>query len=386
MHNSKNLFLVCTAALLLAGCCNSQTEGKISSTQNLESKVDEFLDSMTIEEKVAQLFIVLPEALIGSEDSVTEADDTLRDAIEAIPVGGLIYLSGSLQSEDQVKAMLSKTQSFSKKRLGLPAFLCVDEEGGSVARISGRDLFDVPDIGDMAEIGAAGDLDAAYNTGSQIGEYLSRLGFNLDFAPVADVWSNPDNTVVKRRSFGADPEQVSAMALAVAKGLHDQGILSVYKHFPGHGSTAGDTHDGYAYTEKTAEELKSCELIPFQNGIEEGIPFIMVGHFSLPQVSGDSMPASLSPAVIQELLREEMGFDGIVVTDAMNMGAVSQQYSSAEAAVRALQAGNDMILMPADFHGAYQGVLGAVARGELTEERIDEAVRRILRVKLGGRP
>lgn len=124
MSNSKKIFLVCTAALLLAGCSIFKAEdGKISSTQNLESKVDEFLDSMTIEEKVAQLFIVLPEALTGSEDSVTEADDTIRDAIEAIPVGGLIYLSGSLQSEDQVKAMLSKTQSFSKKRLGLPAFL-----------------------------------------------------------------------------------------------------------------------------------------------------------------------------------------------------------------------------------------------------------------------
>lgn len=372
------------AALILAGgCSNSRPgDGEISALQTPESRLDEYLDSMTIEEKVAQLFIVLPEALTGSADSVTEADDALRDAIEAIPVGGFLYLSGNLQSENQVKDMLSQTQSFSMKRLGVPVFLCVDEEGGSVARISGKGLFEVPDIGDMAEVGKTEDPNIAYETGSQIGDYLSRLGFNLDFAPVADVWSNPDNTVVKRRSFGTDPEQVSAMALAVAKGLQDQGILSVYKHFPGHGATTGDTHDGYAYTEKTIDDLEDCELIPFQDGIEEGIPVIMVGHFSLPQVTGDSMPASLSPAVIQGLLREQMGFDGIVVTDALNMGAVAQQYSSAEAAVRALQAGNDMILMPADFQEAYQGVLDAVAQGELSEERINESVRRILRVKL----
>lgn len=372
------------AALILAvGCSNSWPgDRETPALQTPESRLDEYLDSMTIEEKVAQLFIVLPEALTGSADNVTEADDALRDAIEAIPVGGFLYLSGNLQSENQVKDMLSQTQSFSMKRLGLPVFLCVDEEGGSVARISGRGLFEVPDIGDMAEVGKTENLDTAYETGSQIGDYLSRLGFNLDFAPVADVWSNPDNTVVKRRSFGTDPEQVSAMALAVAKGLQDQGILSVYKHFPGHGATTGDTHDGYAYTEKTIDDLEDCELIPFQDGIEEGIPVIMVGHFSLPQVTGDSMPASLSPAVIQGLLREQMGFDGIVVTDALNMGAVAQQYSSAEAAVRALQAGNDMILMPADFQEAYQGVLDAVAQGELSEERINESVRRILRVKL----
>ena len=270
------------------------------------------------------------------------------------------------------------------ERLNLPAFLSVDEEGGRVARIGGSGRFDVPVIGSMSEIGESGDKDRAYRTGAEIGAYLSALGFNLDFAPIADVLSNPDNTVVKGRSFGSDPENVSALALSVANGLHDQGVLSVYKHFPGHGATAGDTHDGYAFTEKTIEELQSCELIPFRDGIRAGIPFIMVGHFSLPQVTGNSLPASLSPAVITGLLREEMGFDGIVITDALNMGAIAQQYSSAEAAILALKAGNDILLMPADFKSAYQGVLDAVARGELTTERIDESVRRILRIKLAG--
>ncbi len=347
-----------------------------------EYELEERLQSMTLEEKVAQLFIILPESLVESTGPVTAAGELTRNAFQDIPVGGFIYLGSNLESAGQVKTMLSHIQDISRERLNLPAFLSVDEEGGRVARIGGSGRFDVPVIGSMSEIGESGDKDRAYRTGAEIGAYLSALGFNLDFAPIADVLSNPDNTVVKGRSFGSDPENVSALALSLANGLHDQGVLSVYKHFPGHGATAGDTHNGYAFTEKTIEELQSCELIPFRDGIRAGIPCIMVGHFSLPQVTGDNLPASLSPAVITGLLREEMGFDGIVITDALNMGAIAQQYSSAEAAILALKAGNDILLMPADFKSAYQGVLDAVARGELTTERIDESVRRILRIKL----
>lgn len=345
-------------------------------------KLEQYLQSMTLEEKVAQLFIILPESLIDGIDCVTAAGDMTQKAFDKIPVGGFIYLRENLQSEEQVKAMLSGIQTFSRNRLNLPAFLCVDEEGGPVARIGGSGRFDVPIIPNMAKIGETKDFDEAHDVGVRIGAYLSDLGFNLDFAPVADVLSNPDNQVVKERSFGEDPANVSAMALAVASGLQEQGILSVLKHFPGHGATAGDTHKGYAYTEKTIEELKACELIPFQDGIQAGIPFIMVGHFSLPHVTQEPIPASLSSTVITELLREEMGFEGIIITDAMNMGAVAQQYSSAESAVMALKAGNDMILMPGDFKAAYQGVLDAVDRGELTIERIDTSLRRILRVKM----
>lgn len=351
--------------------------------KSVEEQVEEYIQSMTLEEKAAQLFIVFPEALIEGVDCVTAAGETTRKAIQEIPIGGFIYLDRNLQSESQVKSMLENTQNYSMERLGLPAFLCVDEEGGSVARIGGREEFDVPVIGDMARIGAAGDVEAARKVGEDIGTYLSRMGFNVDFAPVADVWSNPENQVVKRRSFGADPKLVSEMTSAVSEGLHSKGVLSVYKHFPGHGATAGDTHKGYAYTEKTEEQLKSCELIPFQRGIREKVPFIMTGHVSLPGLTGDDTPASLSPAVIGDLLRKDMGYDGIVVTDALNMGAVVQQYSSGEAAVKALKAGADILLMPYDFKAAYRGVLEAVESGELSRERIDESIRRILRVKIG---
>ena len=207
-------------------------------------------------------------------------------------------------------------------------------------------------------------------------------GFNLDFAPVADVWSNPENTVVKRRSFGSDAAIVSNLALALSDGLTSQGVCSTFKHFPGHGATAGDTHEGYAYTSKTLEELRACELVPFQAAVDAGADFIMAGHISLPEILGDSTPASLSSEMLTGVLREEMGYDGIIVTDALNMGAVVQHYTSAEAAVKALQAGADLLLMPENFEEAYQGVLAAAEEGRISQERIDASVRKILEVKL----
>lgn len=349
--------------------------------KDLEDRIAEYLDGMTIEEKVAQMFFVLPESLTGTE-LVTAAGETTRQSFDEIPVGGIVYMARNLESASQVKEMLSNLQTFSRERIGLPVFTGVDEEGGTVTRIGGRDNFDVPDIGDMRDVGSTGDTDLAYETGTTLGTYLKDLGFNVDFAPDADVLSNPDNQVVRYRSFGSDPELVAAMAAAELQGLQEQGVLGCYKHFPGHGATAGDTHAGYAYTDKTLEELSACELVPFQRGIEEGVSMIMAGHISAPSVTGDDTPASLSSVMIDGILRGQMGYDGIVITDAMNMGAVTQSCSSAEAAVRSILAGADMILMPQDFYSAYEGVLAAVEDQTISEERIDQSVERILRVKL----
>ena len=350
-------------------------------TNALDKRIETFLSQMTLEEKVAQLFVITPEALTGA-GQVTAAGPTTQAAIDDCPVGGLIYMAGNLISREQCQAMLTNTQAYSMERIGLPMFLSVDEEGGTVARISGTGKFDVPDIGDMRDLGDTGDVDAAYSTGESIGSYLSDLGFNVDFAPVADVLTNPANTVVRVRSFGTEPQLVSDMALAVGKGLEDQGVLPVYKHFPGHGATAGDTHNGYASTDKTLAQLWESELIPFQACVDGGAKVIMVGHISLPNVTGDGTPATLSSVLITDLLRGEMGYDGIVITDAMNMGAIVDQYTSSEAAIGAIQAGADLILMPNDFSTAYQGVLAAVRDGTISESRIDESLTRILRVKL----
>lgn len=351
-------------------------------TRTQGEQIDEIIEGMTLEEKTAQLFVVLPEDLVEQVDCVIQAGDATREGIEAYPVGGVIYMEQNLESAEQVQEMLTKIQQFSQDRIGLPLFTCVDEEGGTVARVAGSGKFDVPNVGNMADIGAAGDVEQAEQVGETVGSYLSELGFNLDFAPDADVWSNPDNEIVKYRSFGTDPQTVSAMSLAVLNGLQKQGVCGVLKHFPGHGATEGDTHEGYAYTSKTLEELEECELIPFRNGIDNDAPMIMAAHISLPNVIGDDTPASLSKEIITDLLRDQMGYDGVVVTDAMNMGAIAQNYSSEEAAVKALEAGVDLILMPEDFHAAYQGVLDAVQDGTLTEKRLDQSLRRILKVKL----
>lgn len=381
----RSLAILLSAALLL-GCvgCRTNSADTGSAAQIKPTKTEEvqnIVDSMSLEEKVAQLFLVQPEAIVDI-GTATAAGDATKQAINKTPVGGFVYFSDNLQSEQQVQDMLRNVQKYSEDRIGLPAFLSVDEEGGTVARVASTGRFDVTDVGDMAKIGASGDVQQARQAGETIGSYLSELGFNLDFAPDADVLTNPDNTVVKKRSFGSDPRVVSDMSLAVAQGLAQHQVHSVYKHFPGHGATAGDTHQGYAYTDKTLDELKQSELIPFENAIQNNAAFIMAAHISAPRVTGDDTPASLSKTMITDILRGQMGYDGIVVTDAMNMGAVTEQYTSAQAAVKALQAGADLVLMPEDFQEAYQGVLDAVKDGTLTEQRINESVTRIVKVKV----
>lgn len=357
----------------------TETPTPTEAALGLDEQVERYLSEMSLEEKVAQMFIVLPEALTGA-DLVNGAGDQTREAIEKTPVGGLVYLEQNLQTPSQVSEMLENVQTYSMERIGLPAFTCIDEEGGSVARLNHDPNFGLPYIGDMSEIGASGNVQSAYDIGLEIGGYLSELGFNVDFAPVADVLTNPDNTVVRSRSFGSDPLLVADMASAVSAGLNDSGVLSTFKHFPGHGATEGDTHEGYAYTPKTLEELSGSELLPFQRGIDEGVDMIMVGHISLPAIIGDDTPASLSYKMITEILRKQMGYDGLVITDAMNMGAISQLYTSADAAIKSIQSGTDLILMPADFADAYQGVLNAI-NNQISVERIDESARRIIRAK-----
>lgn len=360
----------------------ADAESKESQGDVLEETVSQYIDQMTVEEKAAQLFIILPEALMKDVGTVTAAGEATKAAIEELPVGGFIYLDNNLSSRDQVKEMLENVQTYSMERIKLPMFLCVDEEGGAVARVANSGRFDVPQMEDMSVVGSRKDTDEAYEIGKTIGNYLKDMGFNVDFAPVADVLTNEDNQVVKRRAFGSDPALVSSMASAVAKGLEEQGICAVYKHFPGHGGTTADTHEGYAYVDKSMEELEAVDLAPFQDAVDGGASVIMVGHISLPAVTGDDTPASMSAKIITDLLRTQMGYDGLVVTDALNMGAVTEQYTSAEAAVQTILAGSDLVLMPENFDEAYQGVLDAVEDGTITEERLDESLKRVLRLKI----
>ena len=343
--------------------------------------VQAILGDMTLEEKVCQLFMITPEALTGVE-TATQAGQATQNAYNEYPVGGVIYFSKNLISPDQTRTMLANTQEYAKERTGIPVFLSVDEEGGQVARVGHNSAFGVEEIGNMSDVGAGGDTQEAYRIGTVIGSYLKDLGFNMDAAPDTDVLTNPQNEVVKYRSFGSDPQLVADMAEAELKGLNEEGIIGMYKHFPGHGGTTADSHEGYVYVDDTLEELENSAFVPFKDGIANDIRVIMVSHIACPNVTGDNTPATLSKKLTTDILRGELGFDGMVITDALNMGAITEQYGSANAAVAALNAGADMLLMPADFQSAYEGVLDAVADGTLTEERIDESVARILEVKL----
>ena len=360
---------------------DDQTPENPSPQEQLEARVQETLDGMTLEEKVNQLFMVTPEQLTGVGTAV-QAGEATRAALEQHPVGGVIYFAQNLQNPDQTRQMLANTSQYAEEAAGFPVFLSVDEEGGQVSRIASNSAFQVPVFDYMSQVGQRGNTQEAYDIGSQIGAYLRDLGFNMDAAPDTDVLTNPANEVVKYRSFGADPQLVASMAEAELQGLREQGIIGMYKHFPGHGGTTADSHQGYVYVEENLEQLMSQALVPFQDGIDKGVPVIMVSHIACPNVTGDDTPATLSSVMVTDVLRGQMGFDGMVITDALNMGAITQQYSSADAAVKALQAGVDMLLMPEDFESAYQGVLQAVSDGRLTEERVDQSVERILRIKL----
>ncbi|MCR5702264.1 MAG: glycoside hydrolase family 3 protein [Lachnospiraceae bacterium] len=346
------------------------------------NEVNDIIDYMNLEEKVAQLFIVYPESLVPGVNCVTAAGEATKESINNIPVGGVIYMSENLRNPEQTKTMLSNIQNYSIERTGLPILLCVDEEGGQTARIASNPAFEIEDVGDMSDIGASKDLQNAYDTGAYIGKYLHELGFNLDFAPDTDVKSSTFNPLIQRRAFSDDPEVVAEMASQYIKGLKDNKVIGVYKHFPGHGSTSGDPHKGYAFTSMTLDDLKKSDLKPFEKGIEEGVPAIMVGHISLPNIITDGTPASLSKEIIGGLLRNDMNFQGVVITDAMNMNAINDRYTPKEAAVMAIEAGADIVLMSKDFREAYQGVLDEIESGRISEERIDESVERIIRLKL----
>lgn len=363
-----------------------KTYGAYSAIKNVTIKdwvketVNSYLQKMTLEEKVAQLFVITPESLTGV-GKVVRGGETTKKAIQNYPVGGLIYFAQNIQSKEQFIQMIQNTQSFMKERVNMKAFTAIDEEGGTVARISGNPQTGVPALPSMNQIGASGDSNQAYEIGKTIGEYLSEFQINLDFAPVADI-ANLEGSIMLERSFGTDAQLVGNMVAAQVKGFKEKNMICALKHFPGLGYTKNDTHLGYVKTDRTKDEMEECEFIPFEKGIEAGADIVMVGHVSVPNLTGDDTPSSLSKVVITDILRTELGFEGLVVTDALSMKGVSQYYTSDQAAIKALEAGVDILLMPKDFKTAYNGVLKAVKSGKITEKRINQSVYRILKLKV----
>lgn len=336
-----------------------------------------YLSQMTLEEKICQLLVVRPEVLTG-EDTVTECSEQFCKSLSQYPVGGVIFFSKNLNTAQQTELLLASTADAAQALTVPGLFFGIDEEGGTVSRAS---EIGVTAYSDMRDYGEKGDPEAAYDIGLTLGTELKELGFNLDFAPVADVLTNEENTVVQKRSFGSDPALVSGMVSREVMGFLEAGILCAPKHFPGHGSTAGDTHEGLAVSDRTPEELQNCDLLPFRAAMDSGAPMIMVGHMTMESLDPEA-PASMSKKIVTELLRQELGFDGIIITDALDMDAIADLYTAPEAVVRALAAGCDMALCPENLSEIIPAVAGALEDGTLSQEQLDRSVTRVVAAKV----
>ena len=333
--------------------------------------VDDTLEGMTLHDKVCQMMFVTPEELTG-EDTVTVAGDVTKKALEKYPVGGIVYFAKNLETKDQVKDMISNSQSYSS--IGL--FISTDEEGGTVNRL--MDTVGTTYIDSMYNYKDDG-TDKAYENAHTIAQDMSELGFNVDFAPVADVWSNPDNTVIGRRAYSDDYAQAAELVGSAVKGFRDGGVMCTLKHFPGHGDTAEDSHYSSAYVNRTKDQIMVDEMQTFRSGIDAGAELVMVGHLIVPDI--DELPATLSYKIATVMLRGDMGFDGIAITDSLEMESIADNYGVGDSAVMAVQAGMDMLLQPADPTVAIDAIVAAVESGDIKETRIDESVRRILTLK-----
>ena len=349
---------------ILAGCGSHKKKEKSEESTStskdsgeldditLEGMVSDALSSMTLKEKIGQMFIVCTDSL--DFDAETEVTKKMQQKLEEYKPGGVIFFSYNLKDREQVKSMIADIQ----KSNDIPLFISVDEEGGSVARIANSKNMQTTKFPAMSEIGKSGDSKKACEVGETIGKEIRELGFNLDFAPVADVNTNAENTEIGNRSFSSDAKTVAGMVSQEVKGLQSQGVSSTLKHFPGQGQCGEDTHKGYVDLNASIDRLREVEL------------------------TGKETPASLTKLMVTDILREELQFNNVIITDAMNMKVITKFYDADQAAVMAVQAGNDMILMPDNFEQAFEGVLEAVKDGTISESKINEAVSRILSVKI----
>jgi beta-N-acetylhexosaminidase len=351
-----------------------------------QDRIEKQLKDMSLREKVGQLFIVRPEALDPTIEWTTgeelvsiamqEVNGRMIATSKKYPVGGILLYAHNIDNPEQVQKFIGELRHLKGNPL-----ICIDEEGGRVARIANNPKFHVPKFQSMAYIGSLGDPQAAFNASYAIGSYLKKYGFDIDLAPVADVNTNPQNVIIGARAFSDSPAIAAPMVAEYVKGLSEAGIVGCLKHFPGHGDTYSDTHWGDAISHKTWEEMLDCEMITFKAGIAAGVPMIMSAHISAPKVTGSLIPSTLSSLILQDKLRGELGFEGVIITDGMEMGAITQQYTSEEAAIRAILAGADILLGTREYPKVFEAVLQAVNDGTIPEARIDESVRRILRLR-----
>ncbi|HEX2945774.1 MAG TPA: beta-N-acetylhexosaminidase [Clostridia bacterium] len=344
--------------------------GQTGSDGTIGDMAAKTLNSMSLDEKIGQMFIV------GFDG--TEPGTDVKEMIKNRHTGGVILFQRNVGDPVQLLGLNNSLKEMNKSNKA-PLFISVDEEGGRVSRMPDQ-LVDMPAA---LTIGNTQNINYAYDTGALLADEIASFGFNTDFAPVLDIWSNPQNTVIGDRAFGTTPETVKSMGISVFKGIRDRGIIPVVKHFPGHGDTVTDSHIGLPKVDYGMKRLKTFELVPFQAAIDKGADAVMVAHILMTALD-KNYPASLSKAVITDLLRTDMGFDGVVITDDMTMGAIAKNYDIGKAAVRTILAGSDIVLV---CHGtenqklAMDSVKAAVKNGTIPMKRINESVGRILRLK-----
>ncbi len=346
---------------------------ELTPEQKLDEIVNAGIEVMPLEDKVAGLFITTPEAITGVTTAVAAGDST-REALSKYAVGGIVYAKKNMKSATKFSEMVENTALYAK----YPLFLAVQEEGGSVSSLAAAGIADKVDS--VQTIGATGDTAKAREAGTKLAQNLQLYGLNLNFAPLANL-ANVEDSVLAERSYGSDAELVSGMLTASLQAFNEQNVDTCVGFFPGAGCTTQDTNKGLATTDRTAEEFRANEFKVFQSAIDAGADMIMVSHMSAPNLSGEDAPCSMSGVIVTDILRSEMGYNGIIISQAMSQKAISDYYASDEAAIMALKAGCDMILDPEDFELAYQGVLKAVQDGVISEERIDDSLRRIYRIK-----
>lgn len=384
MMKKRWISLLLILVLIMASGCGKNNTTKELKTEDLDETTlqgmaKDITKEMSLKNKIGQLFMVsvyqLDEAESKNQTSVT---DNMKKTLKKYPAGGVVMFAKNIDTRDQTKKMIKELQKTSY----VPLFMAVDEECGTVSRIASNPKMKMTAYPSAQEVGKNFSNKQIAKMGQTQGKELKELGFNMNLAPVADVLTNENNTEIGDRSFGTDCKKVANIVSTLIKNMQKQQISATLKHFPGSGETGGDTHRGSTETYQTIETLRDKDFRPFKSGMKAGVDAIMVSHLMLSNVTDEKEPSSLSSRVVSDILRDELEYSGIIMTDAMNMKAITDNYSAGEASVKALQAGVDLIVMPDNYKEAYNAVYKAVQSGKIKESRIDKSVRRIIYTKL----
>ena len=351
----------------------TEEEKAAKEAEILQSYVDDMISEMSLEEKIGQMFLVTQYNIIGVVDA-KNAGSNISAAINQYGVGGILFDNGNMEDKEQFSLMINNIKSFSKRKM----FFAICDEGGEDSSLSLGGIRENP-LPSQSEIATLG-VSESYSVGISKSSEFRNLGINLNLAPMTDISTN-DSSSIASRAYGGSPSDVLTLAKSEIKGMRDQDVDCCVKYFPGHGDVTGDTKTTRVTSQRTKEELEKTEGIIYKGLVEEGVPMIMVSHITMPKIVGDNTPASLSSEIVTDIMRTEWGFEGVIVTDYMSKNAITRFYKHADASVMAVEAGVDMIVAPGDFDKSYKGLLDAVKAGKITEERINESVARILKIK-----